>query len=363
MRLLHTEGSQGWGGQEIRILKEAVALREEGYEIIFAVQPLGQLAQKAREEGFLVYEVSFAKGAYALTLFRLIRILSKHKIDIVVTHSSSDAWIAGIAARATGKKIVRTRHLSTKIKQGINSKLLYNFLADYVVTTSSSIIPMIQQQSGIDPKRVLCVPTGVDPKKMEYDVADAIDFRKRLGLTEKDILIGTACIVRSWKGIPDLIRTAFLLKDIPNLHWVIIGGGYIDQYCHIPAQLGVEDRVTFTGHFENPASAIAALDIFMLLSTAHEGISQASLQAAFLKKPLVTTSVGGLPEVCLDGITGFVIPPHSPEEAAKKVQLLMNEKLRREFGEAASDLVKQQFLFQKTADTMVQVYSSLGETR
>src|SRR5579885_2952400 len=109
IRILHTEASAGWGGQEIRILREAEGMRKRGYEIIFAIMKGGMLAQRAREKGFTVYELNFSRYAWGIALFQLIAILLSHRIDIVNTHSSLDSWIGGLAARFARKKIIRTR--------------------------------------------------------------------------------------------------------------------------------------------------------------------------------------------------------------------------------------------------------------
>src|ERR1700722_15634727 len=111
MRILHTESSKGWGGQEIRILQEALGMRKRGHEIILAVNRGGKLIAKARKEGFLVYEMPFNKHSAPITIMRLLKILKKHGIEIINTHSSLDAWIGGVSGRIANKRIIRTRHL------------------------------------------------------------------------------------------------------------------------------------------------------------------------------------------------------------------------------------------------------------
>jgi len=353
MKILHTESSNGWGGQEIRILKESIGMRDRGHEVVFAVVRGGKLVEHARKHGFTVYELNF-KRSYALpTIFHLIQIIRKHAIEVVNTHSSLDAWLAGIASRITGRKVIRTRHLSTPIRGGLNAALLYRGLADFVVTTSSGIIPTIAHQANIPLSRLQCVPTGVEP--FEVDPEEARAFRQHHGIKETDILIGTVCVVRSWKGIQDLIGAATQLKHLPHLKWIVVGGGYIDNFRPL-ADPSVP--LIFTGHLESPFAAIAALDIFTLLSTAHEGISQASLQAAFLGKPLITTTIGGLPEVCIDGETGIVVQPSSPKQVADAVVLLASDGgLRQKYGKAAKELVYKKFTFENTLNKMESIIS------
>jgi glycosyltransferase involved in cell wall biosynthesis len=355
MHILHTESSNGWGGQEIRILKEAIGLRQRGHEIFFAVVKGGKLIDYARKEGFTVYEIDFRRSSAFLALWNLLRIIRRHKISVVNTHSSLDAWLGGLAARIAGCKVIRTRHLSTPVRGGLNALLLYRGLADFIVTTSSGIIPKLAEQARLPLSRFQCVPTGVEPFQVMADEVKA--FREKLGVKENDILIGTVCVVRSWKGIQDFIGAARLLKDQTHLKWVIVGGGYLDHFRHL-----VDDsmQVIFTGHLDRPLAAVAALDIFALLSTAHEGISQASLQAAYLKKPLITTTIGGLPEVCLDGLTGIQVPPSSPEKVAEAVlRLASNPPLRESYGIAGCKLVEEKFMMQHTLHQMEKVLKSV----
>ncbi len=360
MKILHTESSNGFGGQEIRILKEAEGMRKMGHEVILAIVTGGKLVAKAKAKGFIVYEMEFSKKAALWTVFKLLRLIARHGIEIINTHSSMDAWLGGIAGKIAGKKVVRTRHLSTAIRKGLNSRLLYNLLCDRIVTTSSSIIPMIVEQSKITRDHCTCIPTGVDADEIKIDMEKVKKFRETLGLSAHDILAGTACFVRSWKGIPVLMKTAHLLRSIKNLKWVIVGGGYVEDYKGLSEELNLQGILHFTGHLDIPFEAIAAMDIFLLLSTAHEGISQASLQAAYLQKPLITTPIGGLPEICIEGQTGFLVPPSSPKETAEAIKkLIHNEELRKKMGENGREKVETQFTIQKTLEGMVKTYQDV----
>ena len=357
MRILHLEASPGWGGQEIRILREAEGMRERGHEVILAVMQGGTLVKEACKAGFTVKEINFKKSHWPLALVLLLRLMRRHRIDLVNTHSSLDSWIGGIAARIAKRPIVRTRHLSTPIKQGWNSRVLYGNLADFIVTTCGGIIPMICRQSGKSASQCRSIATGVDLTRMLADKSSADLFRSQLGLSSGDFLVGTACFMRSWKGIDDFLKAADLLRDIPEIKWVIIGGGHAKKYVQKAKELQLEGIVYFSGHLENPFSAMAALDIFALLSTAHEGVSQALLQAAALAKPLVATKVGGLGEVCLDRMTGLQVAPFSPNEVAKAViEFKENRIFRQEAGLRGRQLVEQRFTLKSTVDQMEQVY-------
>jgi glycosyltransferase involved in cell wall biosynthesis len=345
----------------MRILREAEGMRNRGHEVFLAISSGGKLTARAKEAGFVVYELPFGKLSALKTVYALVKICKECPIDLVNTHSSLDAWLGGIAARIAGRKILRTRHLSTPIRPGLNSRLLYKGLADFVVTTSSPILATIGKQAGLPSHCLQCIPTGIDPQTIKADLLKAAEFRASLGVGSSDLLVGTACFVRSWKGIQDLLKAAVLLKSRKEIKWVIVGGGHVDDYRPKIAELRLEGIVTFTGHLEVPYSAIRAMDIFALLSTAHEGVSQASLQAAYLERPLLTTSVGGLPEVCIDGVTGLVVPPFSPESVASAVVKLADDAvLRRQYGVQGKRLVEAKFTFKNMLDEMEKVYEAIS---
>lgn len=357
MKIAHLEASSGWGGQEIRILREAIALRNRGYEIIFVIEKNGKLARKARENRFKVYERYFKKRYWIITFFSLLYLFKKEKVDLINTHSSLDAWIGGGAAKALSLPVIRTRHLSAKVKKGYNSKIVYHYLADFVVTTCQGIIPTLCKQSKKPIELFQSIPTGINPKEMVIDSNKVRLFRESYQIKPTDCLVGMVCFMRSWKGIEDFLQAALILKGEPNLKWILIGGGHIETYIRRVKELNLEDQIIFTGHLSAPFYAIQALDIFTLLSTANEGVSQASLQAAYLKKPLITTKTGGLCEVCLDQKTGIIVPCFSPNKVADAIITLKNSSsLKEEYGERGHLLVKEKFSFNRTVDSMESIY-------
>lgn len=358
MKVLHTEASIGWGGQEMRTLKESIGMREKGHGIILAVQKKGGLVKQAQKEGFKVYELQFSKKRAFLLIPEIVSILRREKIDLVNTHSSIDGWLAGIAARLCSVPVIRTRHLSTKIKPGWNSYFLYNKLADYVMTTCAEIVPMIQTQAKMKPEKVLSVPTGINVQSILEKKDNSHSFRKSMNLSDKDFVIGMVCFMRSWKGVDDFIDAARLSKDIPHLKWVIIGGGHQEKYIQRAKELRL-DNLLFTGHLEDPFPAISAIDVFCLLSTAHEGVSQASLQAALFEKPLITTSTGGLKEVCIDKKTGIRVPNYSPKKVLEAALYLQkNSDEAKQMGQRAKSLVEENFSYENMLERVSEIYAN-----
>jgi glycosyltransferase involved in cell wall biosynthesis len=222
---------------------------------------------------------------------------------------------------------------------------------------------MICSQSGKSPHLCRSIPTGVDPPKIRASEPEIKLFRQQIEVTPDEFLVGTACFMRSWKGVDDLLRAADLLRDVPGLKWVIIGGGHAERHKELARQLKLDQIVRFTGHLDNPFPGLAALDVFALLSTANEGVSQAILQAAYFGKPLIATRVGGLGEVCRDRITGLNVSSHSPAAVAHAVLELKEQALlRSQFGARARQLVLEQFTLAHTLDQMEMAYRFVSES-
>lgn len=358
--ILHLEASLGFGGQEIRILKESLGMRKRGYNILLAASPGAKILSVMQNEGFKVFEVPFKKKHFLSVLLKLRTIIKEERVDLINTHSSIDAWLGGIAGKIFNVKVIRTRHLSTPIKKGINSYLLYNFLADYVVTTCQEIVPKIITQAKIVPQRCQCIATGIDTSELIVSELEKENLRKQFNIKPHDLVIGTLCVLRSWKGISDFLKAASLLKDKNHIKWLIVGSGPSEErYKKEAYELGLNDSVIFTGYLSPPFSALDIMDVFVLLSTANEGISQATLQASFFEKPLITTPIGGLNEVCLDGQTGIVVPLNAPYEIKKAVESLESYELRKQYGQNAKTHVLHNFTLEKTLDRTIEIYQQL----
>ena len=229
-KILHTESSPGWGGQELRILREAEGMQAEGMRLFLPCKR-GGLVKPARASGFLVNEISFKKSHMIQIFVQLLRLISKHRIQIVNTHSSLDGWIGGLAAKICGCLTIRTRHLSTPVRGGLNSRMLYNKLADYVVTTCEEARDVIREQAQLPSNRCLSIPTGVDPPRFI-----AIPWQNSVRTWALELircLAGTLCVLRGWKGVFDLLHAAKLLEEVPHLKWIVVGSGVSESILKI----------------------------------------------------------------------------------------------------------------------------------
>ena len=186
IKVLHTEWSDGWGGQEIRIINEMIAVREQGVEVFLACRDHAVIKQKALENNIKVFVLPFRGNADFKTLFSLRNIIKEHSIDIINTHSGKDTWVGGLAAKLASAKFIRTRHLSNRIRSSRTNFI--NELADYIFTTGESIRADMIMYNRINPEKIQSVPTGIDADLFDPDKYNKKACRERFNIQD-DIFI------------------------------------------------------------------------------------------------------------------------------------------------------------------------------
>lgn len=179
--------------------------------------------------------------------------------------------------------------------------------------------------SGLDGERI--------PTKLDKDGA-----RRRLGFAPDVLLIGTVANLFPRKGYEIIIPVLpELVKALPTLHYLIVGGGDAAYEQRLRRQvwtLGLEAHVHFVGFQANVYPYLAALDVYVHPAQM-EGFGIAVLEAMAMGKPVVATEVGGLPEIVLEGETGYLTPPgDAPAVAKAALVLLRDQELRDKLGEA-----------------------------
>ena len=116
LRILHTEASLGWGGQEIRVLTEARGVARQGHEVVLAAPAEARIAREAARYGVPVVTLPIGRkrpgGVAALR-----GLIARRPFDVINTHSSTDSWLAALAAATLGSPppLVRTRHISAPV--------------------------------------------------------------------------------------------------------------------------------------------------------------------------------------------------------------------------------------------------------
>jgi glycosyltransferase involved in cell wall biosynthesis len=160
---------------------------------------------------------------------------------------------------------------------------------------------------------------------------------EELGVSEWAPIVGTIGNLKEHKGHEYLLEAATIVRrEVPEARFIVIGQGPREASLRRKARdLGLDGTVVFAGYREDALRVAATFDVFVL-SSLHEGLSIALLEAMALGKPPVVTRVGGLPEVVRDGEDGLIVPPGDADALARGIlRLLKDESARSKLGEAA----------------------------
>ena len=365
-RILHTESSYGLGGQEYRVLSESKEMGLRGHHVVLAAPENSQLFRLAKHEGILCEDIPTGITGWVRLLPRFLNLIVKHQIQIIHTHGSQDSWMAGLAARFSSYQpvIVRTRHKSTLVSDSFRHNLLYRFLPYAVTTTGEAVRQQLINHNHLDPNKVFSIPTGVDMDRFQPGSSN-MEIRKKLGLQAGKLVVGTVSFLRPEKGLDVLIEAMGLLKqEFSNVCCLIVGiGQEREKLLAQIRQQHLEETVVLTGFRDDIPELLRIMDVFVLPSL-EEGMPQSLLQALAAERAIVASSVGGIPEVIINGQTGLLVPPRNPIALAQQIERLLREpEQRKAMGQAGRQVIVRHYSVESMLTKTEQLYLSLWKKR
>ncbi|MBF0162059.1 MAG: glycosyltransferase family 4 protein [Magnetococcales bacterium] len=352
LRVVHTESSMGWGGQELRILTEAAGMVQRGHQVSLLCPVQSRLFAAAKARNLAVHAARIQRKGMR-GLLDISRWLRHNPVDVVITHSSVDSWLTALACRLLSQPpaVIRVRHISAPVPRNATSRWLYTQGCRHIVTTGSALRLQLIQDNHLPAPRITSVPTGIDLK--QFVPGNQTQARQQLGLPPERMLVGIVATLRSWKGHSHLLEAMTHLQH-PQAHLLIVGDG--PQRPNLEKQiqtLQLANRVTLAGQQENVVPWLQACDIFALPSYANEGVPQALMQAMACGVPVLSTPVGSIGEILQDGVTGLLVPPKDPAALAGKLDLLLgNAELRSTLRLNALRFARQHFSLGVMLDRM-----------
>jgi glycosyltransferase involved in cell wall biosynthesis len=191
------------------------------------------------------------------------------------------------------------------------------------------------------------------------------DARHALGLPAEVPVVGAVGRLVPVKDHVGLVEaTALLGRDGLRPIVAIAGDGPLRADIETrAAALGVQGQVRLLGHRQDIDTVFTALDVFVLPSRS-EGLSNTILEAMAAGLPVVATHVGGADEMVVDGATGLLVPPASPQALAAALRrLLLDPALRTTMGHAGRARVEKDFDLAETVRQYEGLYTDLARER
>ena len=357
--VLHTEWSEGWGGQEIRILSESLSLKERGVRVVIACQPGSCLASRSAKKGLKVRLIKIRHNFDLAAIWGLYKIMREDKIDVVNTHSSRDSWVASIAAKLAGAPaLIRSRHLSVPVSSSVFN-IIYRF-PDAIITSGDTIKELIVKAQRISPEKIYSIPAGVDFRR--FKPKKVVGLKEELGVNEKWPIISKVAVLRSWKGHDLFLKAASrVLEEFPNACFLIVGDGPMKKTIKgWIGEMKLEENVIMTGHREDVEDILNITHVMILSSKKFEATSQVIPQAMAVGVPVVATDAGGIAELVKNKETGILVktePDAIPDAIAKGImEILENPGKTEKMTQKAKELIESNYSWEEMIGSLLKVY-------
>lgn len=367
MNIAHILSSFGLGGQERLALNLATAQVNAGHRVTavsLSDDEQAPLAQAFREAGVTTHSARKRGAGFDGTLpFRLAALLGQDRVQIVHTHNPQPLIYGAPAARLAGARVIHTKHgrnpVSPRRRWLIRgaAALVHAYVA--VAPTTARVAEVNRECPN---SRLRTISNGVDVKRFRRDAARRSEIRAQLGVDDTVVLIGTVGRLAPEKEQALLIRAARpLLGDRCQL--VIVGDGperlRLEQEI---AESNVGPWVHLVGAQSNVEAWLSALDVFALTSST-EGLPLVIPEAMAAELAIVSTAVGGIPDVIDPGVTG-VLTSAGDESAIRAAlhALVTSPELARAMGSAACEVALGRYSLERMADDYMALYEDALQT-
>jgi glycosyltransferase involved in cell wall biosynthesis len=352
------------GGTEKQALSLIEGLRDR-YKISL-LAPDGKGAPKFRalpisQREYTKWEINFFKGLPEL-ISGIKEIQKEQAIDLVHIHGAHELMLP-VYFVLKKVPILFTVHGY----HGLSAKFSYqmscwfsNWFADRVICVCGAEYNLLWEL-GLSEKKLHLIYNGVKEPILDSD--KSLELTKKFQLDPANqIILGTAARLDEAKGLTYLLQ-AFAKLQGENLRLVIAGNGDLEASLKQEAQdLGIGDRVIFTGYLDDLPNLMELFDIFVLPSL-QEACSLACAEAMSQGKPVVGTCVGGIAEQVSDRQTGFIVMPRDPDSlAAKLAELITDQDLRDRFAKDGYSRYRQLFSSEIMLEKTAQIYDQMIAT-
>jgi len=356
LKTLHIDGERTWRGGEQQVLYLTTGLKARGHEAVVACQPGSPMAERARAAGLEVAEVGMRGEADFRAVLALRRLLRRGGFDIVHMHTSH-AHALGCAAAALARR-GRTV-VSRRVDFGVATNLISGFKYRHGVDRFIAISQAVRQalvDGGVAPDKVAVVHSGIDLSR--FDGVTAGGLREEFAVPADARVVGNVAAMADHKGQRYLLAAMpRVLAAEPRARLFVVGDGELRGALEAQTrELALGEAVTFAGFRTDVPQWLALFDVFVM-SSHLEGLCTSVLDALAMRRPVVATAAGGLPEIIRHEATGLLVPPKEPGPLADAIlRLLRDRELGRRLAEAGRRHVEQEFSAESMVEGTLRVY-------
>lgn len=317
LRVLHVDSGREWRGGQRQVYLLARGLREAGDEPLVAAYPDAPLIRRLRSAGVAASPVRMRADWDFVAARRMRALIRTWKPNLVHAH---DARAHAIALAALfGRRhipLVVTRRV-TFIPKG---RLKYGSRVARFIAISNAVRDALRA-GGVAMGHIDVVYSGVPTPAVQR----ARDWRAERTWTPDQVVLGVVGAMTSEKGIHLLAEISNAVRpDVAGRVRLVLLGG---------KAAGADTIGRFeayrAGFVDDPHAAMAGLDVLLHPSSA-EGLGTALIDAMALRVPPIAFSVGGIPELVIDGQVGLLAPAGDTQAFARAIERLVTDRAQRE---------------------------------
>lgn len=369
VHVCHLASGAIWGGAEAQATALMGALAGCGR---FRVHALllngGEMETRLRQAGVTVEVIPETGHGFPVLLARVSEALRRIRPHILHVHDHKTHLLAGLATVAAGRApVVRTHHgigmLGASRLHDMVERLCGKCFSSALVAVSSDLAGVLVER-GFLREKIHVIRNGVDPEEIRFQ-GDRLSVRRELGVPESVLLaafVGRLAPVKDPLLLLEAVHHA--RQGGVDVHALLVGDGPMrEEILARSRALGLNGCIHLAGFRPDPWAVAAVADVFVMTSR-HEGIPLALLEAMSLGQPVIVPEVGGLPEVVTEGREGFLVPPSSPEKLAEALcRLASSPEMGGGMGGRARATVRERFSISRMAKEMEDLYDIILDRR
>jgi glycosyltransferase involved in cell wall biosynthesis len=336
LHVVHGVLSLELGGLERLVIDLArEGLRREQRVSVICIEQPGRLAKNAEALGAEVYHLGKPRGRRRDAIAHAANLLETLRPDVIHTHQVGALWYLGQAAqRLNGLPVLHTEHsdhvaLARGWMAKLRARLLWRrtaALAGRFCCVSEDVAHSVRRWQTVPRGKVDVVLNGIDVESFAAR-RPVGEIRAELGIPAGALVIGTVGRLVEVKQ-QDLLIEAYaeLCRGgrHPNTWLLLVGDGPERARLEgIAQQLGVGQRTIFTGYQPDPQRLLGAMDLFVLTSR-HEGLPLALLEAWAAGVAVVSSAVGAIPQTVIHGVSGMLFPSGDRRALVETLETLLD---------------------------------------
>jgi glycosyltransferase involved in cell wall biosynthesis len=357
---LHIDTSRNWTGGSNQVMFTVMGLRARRERAALVAHPQGELFRRM-SEGTDLIPLAPDHAIDLSAAWKLSRVIKQLKPDLLHAHDPFAVTMAAtalsIATPSPKPVLVASRRTEFRLKQSSFARWTYAQVDGFVA--NSRVISDRLVTDGVPRSKITIVNEGVDVERIVR--LEPANVRAAFYLPTQAPVVGNVAALVPHKGQHHLIDAAAItVRQVPDARFVIVGEGELRHALEEHIRHKHLERHVFLAGFRDDALELTkGFDLFAM-SSISEGMCTALVDAMAASRASVTTDAGALPEVMVDGETGFLVPIRDHQAMAGRiVQLLRNAKLRAHMGEAALQRARERFTVDRMVEGTLAAYDSL----